>query len=180
MQHGLIRQRSREQGGPNVLVLDASSLKPVLPGKEAHLLPYNIRETGMDARATLGYTIHATLYEHSRRNTGAKLVAPGLRKIWCLPTPKATTLALAPCGKFFRRFLVSIDLPHMRFHDLRHSAATILLAMKVHPKVVQEILGHSQIAMTLDVYSHELPSMQEDVTKQWDSEFGQPVKKPNR
>ncbi len=68
----------------------------------------------------------------------------------------------------------------MRFHDLRHSAATILLAMKVHPKVVQEILGHSQIAMTLDVYSHELPSMQEDVTKQWDSEFGQPVKKPNR
>ena len=51
--------------------------------------------------------------------------------------------------KVFRRFLVSIGLPHMRFHDLRHSAATILLAMNVHPKVVQEILGHSQIAMTL-------------------------------
>ena len=82
--------------------------------------------------------------------------------------------------KVFRRFLVSIGLPHMRFHDLRHSAATILLAMKVHPKVVQEILGHSQIAMTLDVYSHALPSMQEDVTKQWDSEFGKPVKKWNR
>jgi integrase len=82
--------------------------------------------------------------------------------------------------KVFRRFLVSIGLPHMRFHDLRHSAATILLAMKVHPKVVQEILGHSQIAMTLDVYSHALPSMQEDVTKQWDSEFGKPVKKRNR
>ena len=79
--------------------------------------------------------------------------------------------------KVFRRFLISIGLPHMRFHDLRHSAATILLTMKVHPKVVQEILGHSQIAMTLDVYSHALPSMQEDVTKQWDSEFGKPVKK---
>jgi integrase len=52
--------------------------------------------------------------------------------------------------------------------------------MNVHPKVVQEILGHSQIAMTLDVYSHALPSMQEDVTKQWDSEFGTPVKKQNR
>jgi integrase len=63
------------------------------------------------------------------------------------------------------------------FHDLRHSAATILLAMNVHPKVVQEILGHSQIAMTLDVYSHIPPSMQEEVTKQWDSEFGQQVKK---
>jgi integrase len=82
--------------------------------------------------------------------------------------------------KVFQRFLASISLPHMRFHDLRHSAATILLAMKVHPKVVQEILGHSQIAMTLDVYSHALPSMQEDVTKQWDSEFGKPVKKRSR
>ena len=82
--------------------------------------------------------------------------------------------------KVFRRFLVSISLPHMRFHDLRHSAATILLAMKVHPKVVQEILEHSQITMTLDVYSQALPSMQEDVTKQWDSEFGKPAKKWNR
>jgi len=51
--------------------------------------------------------------------------------------------------------------------------------MNVHPKVVQEILGHSQIAMTLDVYSHALPSMQEEVTKQWDSELGKPIKKLN-
>ena len=68
--------------------------------------------------------------------------------------------------KVFRRFLVSIGLPHMRFHDLRHSAVTILLIMGVHPKVVQEILGHSQIAMTREVYSHDLPSLQEEVTKQ--------------
>jgi integrase len=81
--------------------------------------------------------------------------------------------------KVFRRFLVSIGLPHMRFHDLRHSAATILLIMGVHPKIVQEILGHSQIAMTREVYSHDLPSLQEEVTKQWDSEFGQHVKKRN-
>ncbi len=79
--------------------------------------------------------------------------------------------------KVFRRFLISIGLPHMRFHDLRHSGATILLIMGVHPKIVQEILGHSQITMTLDVYSHALPSMQEDVTKQWDIEFGKPAKK---
>ena len=65
----------------------------------------------------------------------------------------------------------------MRFHDLRHSAATILLAMNVHPKVVQEILGHSQISVTMDLYSHALPSMQDDVTKQWDGEFGKPTKK---
>lgn len=50
----------------------------------------------------------------------------------------------------------------MRFHDLRHSAATLLLSVGVHPKVVQEILGHSQISITMDVYSHVLPGMQQD------------------
>ncbi|MBV9019862.1 MAG: site-specific integrase [Chloroflexi bacterium] len=54
------------------------------------------------------------------------------------------------------------DLPDIRFHDLRHSAATLLLSLGVHPKVVQEILGHSQITMTMDIYSHVLPSMHEE------------------
>lgn len=79
--------------------------------------------------------------------------------------------------KVFNRFLMSIGLPHMRFHDLRHSAATILLTMKVHPKVVQEILGHSQITTTMDIYSHAMPSMQGEAAQQWDSEFGEPIKK---
>jgi integrase len=60
---------------------------------------------------------------------------------------------------------------------LRHSAATILLTMKVHPKVVQEILGHSQITTTMDIYSHAMPSMQGEATAQWESEFGRPIKK---
>ena len=47
----------------------------------------------------------------------------------------------------------------MHFHDLRHSAATILLAMGVNIKVVQEILGHSQVNMTLGIYFHVLPGM---------------------
>nr|HET6903255.1 site-specific integrase [Ktedonobacteraceae bacterium] len=79
--------------------------------------------------------------------------------------------------KVFKRFLISIGLPHMRFHDVRHSAATILLTMKVHPKVVQEILGHSQITTTMDIYSHAMPSLQGDATQQWESEFGKPIKK---
>ncbi len=62
----------------------------------------------------------------------------------------------------FHRILDAAGLPHMRFHDLRHSAATILLTMGVHPKVVQELLGHSTISMTMDTYSHVLPSMQKD------------------
>jgi integrase len=63
----------------------------------------------------------------------------------------------------FSTLLKKAGLPHMRFHDLRHSAATILLAMNVHPKIVQELLGHHQISMTMDLYSHVLPGLQDDV-----------------
>jgi integrase len=63
----------------------------------------------------------------------------------------------------FETLLKKADRPHIRFHDLRHSAATILLSMGVHPKVVQELLGHNQISMTMDIYSHVLPTMQKDV-----------------
>ena len=59
----------------------------------------------------------------------------------------------------------------MRFHDLRHSAATILLVAGVHPKVVQERMGHSSIMMTMDIYSHVLPSMQQEVAEKIDKIF---------
>lgn len=62
----------------------------------------------------------------------------------------------------FKTLLKRAELPEIRFHDLRHSAATILLSMEVHPKVVQELLGHNQISMTMDIYSHVLPTMQKD------------------
>lgn len=65
-------------------------------------------------------------------------------------------------AKTFYRLLTKGGLPYMRFHDLRHSMATILLSAGVHPKVVQECLGHSTIAITMDTYSHMLPSMQQD------------------
>ena len=119
---------------------------------------------------------HKAQQEEQRREVGSTWIDKDL----VFTNAQGYYYSSSTLRKVFRRFLVSIGLPHMRFHDLRHSAATILLAMKVHPKVVQEILGHSQIAMTLDVYSHALPSMQEDVTKQWDREFGKPAKKRNR
>ena len=59
----------------------------------------------------------------------------------------------------------------MRFHDLRHSAATILLSMGIHPKVVQELLGHSTISMTMDTYSHVIPSMQQGAMDKWNDLF---------
>lgn len=62
----------------------------------------------------------------------------------------------------FNKMLDEAEIPRLRFHDLRHSAATILLSMGVNVNVVQEILGHSRVSMTLEVYSHVLPGMQED------------------
>lgn len=64
------------------------------------------------------------------------------------------------------------DLPRVRFHDLRHSHATQLLLAGVHAKVVSERLGHSSIQLTLDVYAHVLPSMQEDAAAKINAAFG--------
>lgn len=60
----------------------------------------------------------------------------------------------------YKPLLEKAGLPDMRFHDLRHTAATLMLSGGEHPKVVQEMLGHSNISMTMDTYSHVLPTMQ--------------------
>jgi integrase len=67
---------------------------------------------------------------------------------------------------WFRPLLVKAGLPAIRIHDLRHSYASIALARGVHPKVVQEALGHSTIAVTLDLYSHVVPSLQREAAKE--------------
>jgi integrase len=68
----------------------------------------------------------------------------------------------------FNRVLRTAELPRIRFHDLRHTAATLLLQEGVHPKVVQERLGHAQIGLTLDTYSHVLPTMQREAADRLD------------
>lgn len=65
-------------------------------------------------------------------------------------------------GRSFRPLLDAAGLPPVRFHDLRHTAATLLLLQGVHAKVVSEMLGHATITITLDTYSHVLPSMKQE------------------
>jgi integrase len=65
----------------------------------------------------------------------------------------------------FKPLLKRAGLPHFRFHDLRHTCATLLLTKNVNPKVVSEMLGHSSIAITLDTYSHVLPNMQDSAAR---------------
>ena len=64
--------------------------------------------------------------------------------------------------KKFKKLLRQINLGEHRFHDLRHTHATELLKAGVHPKIVQERLGHNKIETTLNIYSHVIPSMQKD------------------
>lgn len=68
-------------------------------------------------------------------------------------------------NRSFKPLLKSAGLPPIRFHDLRHTCATLLLSKDVNPKVVSEMLGHSSISVTLDIYSHLLPDMQEKAAK---------------
>jgi integrase len=62
----------------------------------------------------------------------------------------------------FHPLLIKAGLPRVRFHDLRHAAATLLLSLGIHAKVVADLLGHSQISLPLDTYSHVLPSLQKE------------------
>jgi integrase len=71
----------------------------------------------------------------------------------------------------FRGILADAKLPMIRFHDLRHSAASLLLAQGAHPRLVMELLGHSKISTTMDTYSHVIPAMMKDVADKMESIF---------
>src|SRR5438046_2460833 len=68
----------------------------------------------------------------------------------------------------FRPLLQAARLERIRFHDLRHTVATLLLEQGIHPKVVADLLGHSQVAITLDVYGHVLPGLQRTTAQAFD------------
>ncbi len=74
----------------------------------------------------------------------------------------------------FYRLLQRAGLPQMHIHDLRHSASTLLRKMGVDLKVIQEILGHSTLDMTANVYSHVLPSMQQEAVEKMQRLFDKP------
>jgi integrase len=72
----------------------------------------------------------------------------------------------------FHALLRRAELPIMRFHDLRHTAATVLLGRGVNPKVVSEMLGHSNISITLGLYGHVTPHMQQYAADMMDRFLG--------
>jgi len=71
----------------------------------------------------------------------------------------------------FQKLLTRAGLPSVQLHDLRHTAASLLLAQHVPARVVMEILGHSQIAMTMNTYSHVTAQLERDAANQMDALF---------
>ncbi|MHB1526467.1 MAG: tyrosine-type recombinase/integrase [Candidatus Dormibacteria bacterium] len=84
------------------------------------------------------------------RPLGGRSPAPSARP-WCLATR---------CGAPTRPLLERAGLPLVRLHDLRHTAATVMLGRGVHPKIASEMLGHATVGITLDTYSHVTETMQ--------------------
>ncbi|HBV94681.1 MAG: site-specific integrase [Candidatus Dormibacteria bacterium] len=89
--------------------------------------------------------------------------------VFCSPT--GGYLHAARLSKQFADVLRRADLPRIRFHDLRHTAATLMLGQGVHPKVASEMLGHATVSVTLDLYSHVTETMQRGAAEALDSVF---------
>lgn len=102
--------------------------------------------------AGLKVKLRNKLEEEGKQWDESAFIFPGT-KGWIL-NPDTITHA-------FKKVVRQLGLPNVRFHDLRHTHATMMLKGNVHPKVVSERLGHASITITLDTYSHLLPSMQE-------------------
>jgi len=84
-------------------------------------------------------------------------------------TPLGTPLDASGARKTYFKLIKQAGLPRIRPHDLRHSAATLLLVQGVPIKVVSEVLGHASVAITMDLYSHVLPDMQRDAAAAMES-----------
>jgi integrase len=108
-------------------------------------------------------TIEA-LKTHRRRQLEARLVAG---RAWqerdlVFTTSIGTPIEMSNLSKAFKALLAKAGLPAIRIHDLRHTAATLLLTQGVDPRTIMETLGHSQISLTLNTYAHVLPRLQRD------------------
>ena len=103
----------------------------------------------------------AALEDHHKRQAKERAAAGSLwRDSGCVfTTPIGTPVDPRNDFREFRKLLARAGLPPVRLHDLRHTAASLLLAQHVPARVVMEILGHSQIALTMNTYSHVAPEV---------------------
>lgn len=103
--------------------------------------------------------------ERIRRESGSTWIERDL----VFPNKRGGYLYESALHQQFKSLLREAGLPDMHFHDLRHSAATLMLAAGVNAKVVQEMLGHSDISITLGMYGHVMPNMQKEAVNKLDN-----------
>jgi integrase len=108
--------------------------------------------------------VRTALEAHRKRQLEARMLAG---QDWqdsgfVFTTGRGTPLDGRGVHHAFKALLKKADLPTIRFHDLRHTAATLLLSQGVSPRTIMETLGHSQISLTLDTYSHVMPTLKQD------------------
>lgn len=136
-------------------------------GRPALLPPKTTRSR---RRVPLAPMVVEALREHRRRQLEDRLLA-GSRwagEAWGLvfPTTIGTPMSPADVTHAFQAALARSGVRRQRFHDLRHAAASLWLARGISPRVVMELLGHSTITTTMNVYSHVIPSLERDAADQ--------------
>jgi integrase len=145
-----------------------------LGGNALHLVKHlktstSRRQVLLVSVAAEALVAHRTRQDHERRRLGAAWDDQDL------VFPNTVGRPLHPRNFLRRSFyplLHRAGLPRIRFHDLRHSAATLLLGLGIHPKIVSELLGHSQIGITLDLYSHVTATMQQEAVRAFEGLLG--------
>lgn len=148
-----------------------------LQGESRPTLNIATPKSGKSRSVALGTVAVGVLREHRKRQAQEQLLVGGeWRDLGLVFSTEfgdflsPTTLRLA-----LRRTLTRAGLPTIRFHDLRHSAATLMLSRGVHPKMASEMLGHSTIAITLDLYSHVTANMQRQAADAIDAALADPA-----
>lgn len=121
-------------------------------------------------------TAHNALRAQKVRQLEERLAMGSAWEDWGLvfTSTRGRPLDSSNVTRSLRKLLQHADLPRIRFHDLRHTAATLLLARGVSPRVVMETLGHSQISLTMNTYAHVLPSMRAEAARRMDDALSGP------
>lgn len=119
------------------------------------------RAIALPAFAISALLSHRARQDEERKRAGAMWREHGLVYTTATGMPLDSRNVL----RRFKRALVEAGLPDQRFYDLRHTCASLLLVQGVHPRVVMEILGHSQISLTMNTYSHVAPQLQNEAAQ---------------
>ncbi len=148
-------------------------------GGELHMVPPKTarsrRVVSVPDVAVRALQAHKSRQMQDRRRAGERWQDGGL----VFSTRWGTPIEPRNATRSFKRVLANAGLPEIRFHDLRHSCATLLLTQGVSPRVVMEILGHSQISLTMNTYSHVALELQREAASRMDAALGSSGAPPN-